>query len=203
VVIHRASDYDQAGPCFRQRIPVTGVARLILDLCASERNLAVPRRALHSARKKNLVTWGALAHCLQTHARSGRSGIDTFRWLLDRFSGKGSPESGFEEALFDLIIAAGLPEPILQYRAVGRNGRYRIDLVWEAERVLIECKGRKDHLTDEAFENDPVRENALNLQGWTVLVFTWLRFITDPEGILAEVRRALAQSPARAPKRAG
>jgi very-short-patch-repair endonuclease len=203
VIFHRSSDYDLAGVRRAQGVRVTGVPRLILDLCATERNLAIPRRALHSARKKHLVTWGALGDALEGHARKGRDGIETFRWLLERFSGKGSPESGFEDILFDHIVGAGLPEPILQYRTVAGGRRFRLDLVYETERVLIECKGRKDHLTDEAFENDPVRENALNLQGWTVLVFTWLRFITDPEGILAEIGQALAQSPARAPKRAG
>jgi very-short-patch-repair endonuclease len=194
VVFHRARDYDLVGRRWAQRVPVTSVPRLILDLCATEGNVAIPRRALHSARKRKLVTWGALDECLRGHARHGRPGIETFRWLLTRFSGKGSPESGFEDQLFERILAAGLPEPVIQYRTISGGRRRRIDLVYPAHRLLIECKGMRDHFTEEAFHGDPVRENELNIEGWTVLVFTWLEFDTAPGRVIDQIRRALKAS---------
>jgi very-short-patch-repair endonuclease len=191
VIFHRACDFELAGRRWAQRVPVTSVPRLILDLCATEGNVAIPRRALHSARKKKLVSWGALDECLRRHAQRGRPGIEAFRWLLERHSGKGSPESGFEDLLFEALLAAGLPEPTIQYRTVSGGRRCRIDLVYETYRLLIECKGMRDHFTEEAFHGDPVRENELGIDGWTVLVFTWLEFSSAPGRVIDQIRRAL------------
>ena len=39
-----------------------------------------------------------------------------------------------------------------------------------------------------------MRENRLKLSGWTVLRYTWHRFITAPAEVVAEVSQALRQA---------
>jgi hypothetical protein len=171
-------------------ILVTDPARLV-RLYASERNLEVARRALFSARKKTLVTWTALDECLERHARQGRRGIARLRADLDLYGGAGCPENSFEEAIRHRLVAAGLPAPEWQHWVSTAGGRYRIDVAYPPFRVGIEGKSRAHHLTDEAFERDPVRDADLGIAGWIIIHVTWAQLVTEPAGVVHRVRRAL------------
>jgi hypothetical protein len=54
----------------------------------------------------------------------------------------------------------------------GEGWRHRLDLAYPGQMVAIELDGNESHLTDEAFEADPVRDNRLCLAGWDVLHYT-------------------------------
>jgi hypothetical protein len=161
VRIHRCADYELIAAERRHNIPVTDPARLVLDLYASEANPDVARRGLFSVRKKYLTTWTAIDECLSRHARQGRRGITLLRADLELYRRIGCPETSFEDAIARLLMDAGMPEPELQYWVLTPGGRYRIDVAYPAFRVGIEGKSRAHHLTDEAFEADPVRDANL------------------------------------------
>jgi hypothetical protein len=65
------------------------------------------------------------------------------------------------------------------------------DLVFRAERVVIELDGRAFHVTSERFERDRHRQNRLMSEGWTVLRFTWQDLTRRPEYVIATVRRVV------------
>ena len=188
---HRCGDFELIRPERRQNILVTDPARLILDLYASERNPEVARRGLFSARKKNLVTWTALEECLEQHAREGRRRITRLRADLDLYRRAGCPETSFEDAIRQLLVDAGLPEPELQHWVVTPGGRYRLDVAYPEFRVGIEGKSKKDHFTDEAFESDPVRDTELGIAGWIIIHVTWAQLHDDPAAVVRRVQRAL------------
>lgn len=104
----------------------------------------------------------------------------------------GVVESPLEADVLDLLLAAGLPAPRVQFEVTVGGRRYRIDLADPAEKVAIECDGRRSRLNERNFVTDPVRENALKLDGWLVLRFTRRRVTEEPAGVVGEVRRALA-----------
>lgn len=191
VHLHRCSDFDLIDPEVRQNILVTDPARLVLDLYASERNPVVARRGLFSARKKKLVTWAALEECLDQHARHGRRGIARLRADLELYGRVGSPETSFEDAIRELLMGAGLPEPELQHWVTTPGGRYRIDVAYPEFRVGVEGKSRAHHLTDDAFEADPIRDANLAIAGWIIIHVTWAQLRNDPAGVIRRVRRAL------------
>jgi very-short-patch-repair endonuclease len=191
VRIHLSADYNLAQPTVRQGIPVTGPARLLLDLCASERNPAVRLRALDSARKLRLVTWDELWDCLAAHAERGRNGVADFRQLLAFRTGCRWAESDFEEAVRAALVSGGLPEPELQHWVSTPEGRFRIDAAYVDVKVGIEGKGKRDHFTEEAFERDPIRDNALAAEGWYLFTVTTHRLRHDADGFVRQVRRAL------------
>ena len=191
VQFHRCRDFELIRPAWRQNILVTDPARLILDLYTSERNPEVARRGLFSARKKKLVTWAALEECLEQHARKGRRRMVGLRADLDLYRRTGCPETSFEDAIRQLLVDAGLPEPELQHWVVTPGGRFRIDVAYPEFRVGIEGKSKKDHFTDEAFESDPVRDSELGIAKWTVIHVTWAQLHDDPAGVIRRVRRAL------------
>ena len=198
VVLHRSPDYGLIQPMIRQGIPVTDVARLLLDLYASEPNREVARRGLFSARKKKLVTWAELVECLEAHARKGRRGIAAFRADLELYSRIGCPESSFEDAIRELLAGAGLPEPALQHWVTANGHHYRIDVAYPELKIGIEGKSKAHHMTDEAFESDPVREADLAIAGWLMLQVTWGHIDRDPGGVLRRVRQAINKRAASA-----
>ncbi len=193
VRLHPSVHYDLIKPTTRQDIPVTDVARLVLDLYACEPNLEVARRGLFSARKKKLVTWLELNGCLEAHARHGRRGIADFRGDLELYSRIGCPESTFEDAIRRLLMDAGLPEPELQHWVTANGHRYRIDVAYPEPKVGVEGKSKAHHLTDEAFESDPVRDADLAIEGWLLIHVTWAQIRNDPAGVVRRVRRAISR----------
>jgi very-short-patch-repair endonuclease len=90
-----------------------------------------------------------------------------------------------------LLSDAGLPEPVAEFPVEAGGGRYRVDLAYPDALLAIELDDKETHLTDKAFEEDPIRENRLKLAGWLVLRYTWDGLVTDPNVIVGEVRAAL------------
>jgi very-short-patch-repair endonuclease len=66
-----------------------------------------------------------------------------------------------------------------------------VDFSYDAHRIVVEVDGRATHGTSEAFEDDRVRQNALVLERWTVLRFTWTQITQDPDYVAETLRRAL------------
>jgi very-short-patch-repair endonuclease len=191
VRLHRCADYDLVAPELRQHVLVTDPARLILDLYAGEPNRDVARRGLFSARKMKLLTWVELEDCLERHARHGRRGIRRLRDDLELYRRVGCPETSFEDAIREVLMAAGLPEPELQYWVDTPGGRLRVDVGYPKFRIGIEGKSKAHHLTDGAFEADPVRDAELAIAGWIVIHVTWAQLQGDPAGVVRRIRRAL------------
>lgn len=191
VQLHRCADYELITTERRMNIPVTDPARLVLDLYATEANLEVARRGLFSARKKNLTTWTAIDDCLRSHARKGRRGIVSLRADFELYSRIGCPETSFEDIIARTLMDAGMAEPELQHWVPTPGGRYRIDVAYPDFRVGIEGKSRAHHLTDQAFEADPVRDANLAIAGWIIIHVTWAQLQDDPGGVVRRVCRAL------------
>ena len=67
-----------------------------------------------------------------------------------------------------------------------------LDFALPAHRLAIEVDGRAFHSDRDAFERDRVRQNAITLQGWTVLRFTWEEITQNRERVVRTVRAAVA-----------
>lgn len=193
VRVHESTDLELAGTTTRDGIPVTGIARTLLDLGA----VVGPDRVLlgiDDARRQKLVEWPALYQTLVRHSRRGRNGCGPFRAILDvRYGDKRVPDSDFERMVQTLLADAGLPEPELQVEVRTDAGEFvaRVDLAYPTWKIAIELDGR-GHITDAAFESDPIRRNRLELEGWLVLDFTWRYYVERPADLVADIRRAIA-----------
>jgi very-short-patch-repair endonuclease len=68
------------------------------------------------------------------------------------------------------MIRSGLPEPELNPRLY-RAGRFlaRADLVYRAQRVIVEYDGEKHRTDDRQYDRDLVRLDALRDAGWTIV----------------------------------
>ncbi len=132
-----------------------------------------------------------------THANVGRRGIRDVRALLRLAAG--GERSAAERRLTALLLEAG----ITGWRANAeiRDIRGKIgcgDVVFAAEKVVVELDGLAFHITPDRFQHDRTRQNRLVAAGWTVLRFTWLDLIERHEYVLVTIRSALARNGTRA-----
>jgi very-short-patch-repair endonuclease len=102
-------------------------------------------------------------------------------------------ESTFETLLRLRFVRAGLVPEALQYEVVDAAGQVyaRLDIAWPSIKLAIEADGRIHHDTVPALYRDRTRANALELQGWTILRFTWADLQRRPGWVVSQVRMAM------------
>jgi hypothetical protein len=193
VQFHESRQFDVAAAAVRDGLPVTGIARTILDSCSVLPGLPERLDLFDEARRLKLVDWDDLWDCLLVHTGRGRRGLQRYRDVLLTRDGTAPAGTKFNRRVGLLLESAGLPRPVYEHPVPHPEGMYSIDLAYLRPRtVAVECIGRIGHDFDRAFETDPVRRNYLQLEGGLVLEVTWRRFVHSPESVVAEVRQALS-----------
>jgi hypothetical protein len=165
----------------------------------SRAGLVVRRRAL---RATDVVTVRALrATTIDRTLRDLRPRMPRVEFLvladaalrlgLGRFDERAAPaESPMETRLRCLLMDSGLPIPEVQADLRDPRGRSiaRVDLYYRSARLVIEFDGGNHR---ERLVEDDRRQNALIDAGFRVLRYTASDFRQRPDGIVAEVRRAV------------
>jgi hypothetical protein len=102
-------------------------------------------------------------------------------------------ESPRESGLRVTLVTAGLPEPEINTDIVDADGRFlaRGDLVYRAQRLIVEYDGWYHERDAEQRQKDILRRERLEAAGWRLLVVTALD-MSRPDEVVARVRRALA-----------
>ncbi|HYH53977.1 MAG TPA: type IV toxin-antitoxin system AbiEi family antitoxin domain-containing protein [Solirubrobacterales bacterium] len=95
--------------------------------------------------------------------------------------------SDLETAFLDLYRRSGLPQPEVNVKL----GRWEVDFLWRAQRLVVEADTWTYHRGSVAFENDHARDLDLRAAGFTVLRFTDRQLESEPERIAADLRKAL------------
>jgi hypothetical protein len=190
-VVHGSTQMDLFRPDCIAGIPVTPVARSLLDVAA-----VAPERLtqlVDDAIRKRAVTLPGLWDVLIRHAARGRNGTAEFRVELERRrAGDAVPLSMWSRWVADLIADQGLPKPIFEH-PVHRSGSFvaQVDLAFPEWRVAIELDSISFHTRFNRFQLDPVRRNAIRNAGWHLVEVTWDLYAKHPLDLLATVRAAL------------
>ena len=101
-------------------------------------------------------------------AQAGRRGIVTVRDLIPL--ARPGAESPMESEARLVMLDGGLPEPLLQYEIVDRDGRlWRVDFAWPERKVAVEYDGFDWHSSPEALRRDRQKRAALEEIGWRVV----------------------------------
>lgn len=122
--------------------------------------------------------------------RPGGRGTRTVRTALALLDARA--ESPPESRLRVVLARAGLPPEAVQHVVRRRDGSLvaRTDLAWPDRRLAVEFDG--DHHRDRAqWRHDLARREALELEGWAVVVVTAAELFADPDAVVARVRRRL------------
>jgi len=185
-VIRRSADLDRCNPGVVDGIPVTGVARALLDAAAGRTSEEVLRR-IDACRRHGSLAIGALLEVLEQHARQGRAGIGPYRDALLSLR-RQVTDSEFERLVVRDLVAAGVPDPRLHHVVRLDGARpIELDIDWPGLLVDIELDGRDHAERVRTMRRDRQRDRLLQAAGYVVARYTWDDYVLDRSGMLAEI----------------
>lgn len=169
---------------------VTTRVRAALDTLAG----VGPREA------QSLLAWLVTRNVVTREDLLGRLSASPGMWgnaqlrRLVELSGTGAL-SAAERLLHRLLDRAGLTGWVANVAVADGAGVIgRADVLFRAERVVVEVDGRAYHGADR-FQADRERNNRLVLAGYTVLHVTWHDLTVRPGAVLDQIREALRRPP--------
>lgn len=181
--LHRSQLHSEDG-AVRDGIPVTSVARTLLDLAEVVRPEQLGR-AVEAAERMGLFDLRAVERLI---ARShGRHGLRALNAALENYRPLPFTRSELERRFLDLCEQAGLPRPAANLFIAGAE----VDMSWPDHRLALELDGHDSHRTRAAFERDRVRDASLQLAGYRVLRITYRRLEQEPGEVVSAVRALL------------
>jgi predicted transcriptional regulator of viral defense system len=189
VKIHRARRLDPEDVTKKDGIPVTTVARTLIDLTdilTSDRIL----RAMREAEYLKLLDINTLIAAVQR--ANGRRRLHVLNKAIERHTPGQIVREELEHRFQELLHAAGLPNPQTNVKVKTWRQTYEVDCLWAEERVAVELDGRDAHMRAAAFEEDRARDAALTATGLRPLRFTWRRLTEEPDDLLAELKATLS-----------
>jgi very-short-patch-repair endonuclease len=183
--LHRARLHEE-DRTVEDGIPVTSVARTLLDLAAmvGERRA---ERALERAEKLEVFD---LLEIEAARARArGHRGLKNLNTALALYVPDRVTRSELEAGLRELCRDRDLPPPLSNATVAG----HEVDALWPEARLIVELDGWEHHRDRAAFERDRVRDSELTLAGYRVIRITWRRLRDHPEEVAALIRGCLRE----------
>jgi hypothetical protein len=185
IVLHQVRALAPADRATREGIPVTSLARTLLDIAETEPARTLRRAWDHAERLRVLDVRAVKDTC---HRSPGRRGLKPLRALLADQT-RYAPETKRElEALFvDFCREQRLPLPACNALVEG----FEVDALWPAQRLIVELDSWEFHRGRKAFERDRERDAILQAAGYRVIRITWRRLTEEPTGVAHLLQRML------------
>ncbi len=184
----RRSLVDRRDATTWRRIPVTTVARTLVDLAAvlAPDDLA---RTCHEAGVRHGTTPAQVEAVLARRPRA--PGAQILRGIL-----RGDVQvslSALEARFLARLRDAGLPLPKTNRPAGGR----RVDCRWPAQRLTVELDSYRYHRSRHAWEQDRRREREAHARGDEFRRYTYGDVFERPRLMLRELRQVLRRAAAK------
>jgi very-short-patch-repair endonuclease len=171
-LVHTTSELDPADCTEVEGIPVTSVARTLLDV-GGRLPIGMFEDLLDTAIVRRQVTIDRLrdrAEALWAPRRNGCAIV--LELLAARDPRLRQAANVWEAKVLRIVRDLRLPRPEVNHR-VRVGGRVRfLDLAWPDVKVAIEFDGFVPHSTRQVFDDDRARQNDLVADGWTVFRVT-------------------------------
>jgi predicted transcriptional regulator of viral defense system len=167
--LHRSHSLIARDTTTHQGIPITSVARTLLDLAATVRPDRL-ERALAQAEHLELYDHRAITELLaRSNGHRGRKALTEATALEPKLT-----RSDWEIRMLRLVRTAALPEPVVNEPLdAPDHGECKPDFHWPAHNLIVETDGWWTHRTRAAFESDRAKDAALTAAGYRVVRFTW------------------------------
>lgn len=189
VHITRTRTLTPADRCLVRGIPCTTLPRTIIDAATVLEPPGI-RALVIDARQQRSLDLGRVARRLLGIGPVRHSGqLRRILVELDALVVDSVLEEAARAALKDAEVPPPYPAPY-PVRAGGRT--VRVDIAWPEQKVGVEVDGYGGHAGREAMDKDHRKQNALILEGWTILRVGWDRLAADREGFASEVAAVLA-----------
>jgi hypothetical protein len=190
--VHRTRGLDRPDVWTRESILVTSPARTALDIAAQTSHKA-PRRILRQAQAEGRVSVGQLR---DVHTRAdGHPGAPVLLAVI--VDGPIPTRSIAEDLLLDLVQHAGLPRPEVNPPLRLGGTTLLPDLLWRAQKLVVEVDGAQFHAGRQAREDDARKQAILEAHGYRVLRISYAQLTRHPEQTIARITQALAQARGR------
>jgi hypothetical protein len=180
VRLHRQDRTERSG------IPVTSVARTLLDLAGVVR-LRLLERAVDQAERMQVFDLRAIERLKERNPR--RHGLAALNQVLAYYMGPAPTRSELERLFLGRCRKANLPPPAVNSFIAGLE----VDFAWQGHRVVVELDGYRYHGTRRAFERDRLRDSALQIAGYRVLRVTYRRLEREPAQVVSDLRALLGK----------
>lgn len=191
IVIHRSRYLPPAHRTAVRRVPVTTVDRTVVD-CARLTDRWSALAMLDSA-SLSVRQWSAI-HSTAARLSNGRAGV---RALVDATAPDGGVRfrSRLERLASTALAGAGIGDGRWNRSVSDRHGDHvrEADLVFDAERLIVELDGLRFHRPPDAAQRDRTLDRRLQLAGWRVLRFTWRDVVDRTATVVGDVRIALGR----------
>ncbi|HVO55797.1 MAG TPA: type IV toxin-antitoxin system AbiEi family antitoxin domain-containing protein [Solirubrobacterales bacterium] len=173
-------------------IPVTSVARTMLDVAATVDKWAL-ERAWNEMEVRELWDPVGIPRMIARHP--GRHGVVALREAMSSQRPTGRVRNEFEWNFVRFVDDYSLPRPRLNAHLALRGRFFEIDAFWEPQRLAVELDGGAVHSTRRAFQTDRERDRILLAEGFRTARVTWDQLRDEPAEIAADLRQALAPGP--------
>ena len=176
----------------RGGLRMTVPALTALDLCAEVEGDGIDR-----ALRTRTATLAGL-HLALDLTGNRRGNQDRRALLLDS---RAEPWSAAERLCHRLLRGAHIAWWKANLPVVVEGRLYYVDVAFPGLKLAVEIDGRLHETDEDLFESDRRRQNALVLDGWMVLRFTWAMLRDHPDVVVREIRTAMTIRRRRFPAR--
>jgi hypothetical protein len=199
--VHRTSHLQPVDRGHRSGIPVTSIARTVIDVSLDAPDLA-PVLVDHVLARRR-VPLALLFNRLRAQGTRGRKGSGDLLALLEERRGRkrnvdSDLQRRFEQVALDGYRAGLLPEPFFEYPVQLANGRWRYpDVAYPPPAMVgFEAQSYQHHSTLESFASDVERNLELFSEGWMIVPITGVQ-LRDPPRLLGLMARIIGAAEAR------
>jgi hypothetical protein len=184
ICVHRARNLAAEDRALREGIPVTSVARTLLDMTPviSAERLA---RFLERAEGKKPFDLAPIESVIARNR--GHRGARRLERAVEMYRPAPWARSEFERRFAAAVVAAGLPRPATGWNEIGLE----LDVYWPEAAFAVELDSWETHGTRGAFERDRERDEQLALAGIATIRVTEVRFRSRPDEVIGTVATLL------------
>lgn len=184
--LHEARLLTADDRALNEGIPVTSLARTLLDLAAAVR-FEWLEKMVERSEELELFDLRQVEDLL---ARTvGHHGHGRLRRAIALYKPTSFTRSGLERRFLQLVVEAGLPQPHMNYVEEGLE----LDCYWPERRFAVELDVYETHGSRAAFERDRKREQDLLLAGIQTTRVTGPRLEKEPDEVIRRITRLLRQ----------
>lgn len=187
-LVHRTSTLDRTMLTEVASIPVTSIARTLVDLGAVVEDDRVEQALDDALRRGTNLRW--VSETLDSSMRPGPTGCGALVRVLSRPDRRGPiPDSMFERLVERLLHGTGLPTPRRQHRVVVDGTVIaRVDTAWPELMIGVEADSELWHWGPRRGRLARQRHNRLVAAGWRMSYASW-QDVDDPSDLLDQLIR--------------
>jgi hypothetical protein len=181
IVLHSYRYLDRLDVTVFRGIPVTTVARMLVDLSDVLTKFQLANVIYEAAYRKRFDL-GATRRAMQR--ANGRHNLHVLEQAIELYlSGSAGTRSALEDAFLHLLQFAGIAEPLVNTHLEGEE----VDCHWPDRMLVVEVDGPGHRDRPPAQRDDARKDAKLRAAGYTVLRFTDIEIERYREEVVARV----------------